>query len=289
MNIKVFQRGFNYSQDGDGNRLVYHLQGCNMRCLWCSNPEGVDIKGTLFVEPEWLIESVCPKGAIRDKKVNRKLCRDCKQRHCITEHTTKGIRLSYEEYDIKHIVEEIIGSRPMFFGNGGVTFTGGEPTLQFDALKEILKEVKKQGIHTAIETNASHMHLEELFPYTDQLIMDCKQCYEVKHINATGISNRVIKENLVKASRQHHNVNIRVPVIGGINDCLEDMEAFIEFFDTVKGDNVTFEALQYHEFGKKKWEQSGYIYTMKDGFVSNGKIKKFKEMMMERGLHYKKT
>ena len=42
MNIKYFQKGFNYSQDGPGNRLVYHLHGCNLRCPWCSNPEGMD-------------------------------------------------------------------------------------------------------------------------------------------------------------------------------------------------------------------------------------------------------
>ncbi len=43
--IRVFQKGFNYSQDGPGNRLVWHLQGCNLRCPWCSNPEGLELSG----------------------------------------------------------------------------------------------------------------------------------------------------------------------------------------------------------------------------------------------------
>ena len=45
MNIRFFQKGFNYSQDGRGNRLVLHLQGCNLRCPWCANPEGIAPQG----------------------------------------------------------------------------------------------------------------------------------------------------------------------------------------------------------------------------------------------------
>ena len=50
--MKIFQKGFNYSQDGDGNRLVYHMQGCNLKCPWCANPEGMQCKGTIVSDPE---------------------------------------------------------------------------------------------------------------------------------------------------------------------------------------------------------------------------------------------
>ncbi|MBQ6936567.1 MAG: radical SAM protein, partial [Clostridia bacterium] len=78
----TFQKGFNYSQDGPGNRLVYHLSGCNLFCPWCSNPEG-----------------------LRQNENSKK-------------------------YTIQEIFEEITSCRMMFFENGGVTFTGGEVSLQ---------------------------------------------------------------------------------------------------------------------------------------------------------------
>lgn len=54
--LRIFQKGFNFSQDGPGNRLVYHLQGCNLRCPWCSNPEGLELSGGKAVTVEQLLK-----------------------------------------------------------------------------------------------------------------------------------------------------------------------------------------------------------------------------------------
>lgn len=56
MELCIFQKGFNFSQDGPGNRLVYHLQGCNLRCPWCSNPEGLAMEGGWKVRVEDMIQ-----------------------------------------------------------------------------------------------------------------------------------------------------------------------------------------------------------------------------------------
>lgn len=87
MQIKYFQKGFNYSQDGPGNRLVIHLQGCSLHCPWCSNPEGMNIKG--------------------------------------------GKTISTEE-----LLKEILSCKRLFFDGGGVTFTGGECTMQKESLSK---------------------------------------------------------------------------------------------------------------------------------------------------------
>ena len=254
MVLKIFQKGFNYSQDGQGNRLVYHLQGCNMKCRWCANPEGMPAGGAM----------------IREKD--------------------KSPRLSYEEHPVDEVYEEILSCKPMFFDGGGVTFSGGEATMQFGALKELLKRLKEAGIHTAIETNGTHARLEELFPYVDQLIMDCKHWDEGKHLQYTGVPFSLVYENLKKAAREHPRLDIRTPLIGGVNDSPEDVEHFLNLFEELKGPNVTFELLKYHEFGKKKWEECGWDYEMTEkAHVTVEQIKDFTEKIEKRGRQYRKS
>lgn len=288
--MKIFQKGFNYSQDGDGNRLVYHLQGCNMRCPWCANPEGMKKEGVIMADKDWLLESICPHHAVSGKKVDRRICESCSERECITKHSTKGMYLSYEENTVEEILEEAKNNAMMFYDGGGVTFTGGEATVQFDELKQALAGLKKADIHTALETNGAHPKLEELFPYTNQLIVDCKLCDSVRHREYTGIPNEVILANIRKAAKCHPCLHVRVPLIGSVNDSAGDQAAFLSFFREIKGDNVTFEVLAYHEFGRKKWEECGWDYKMTDkAKVDEENLKNFRRKIAESGCTYKRT
>lgn len=250
----MFQKGFNYSQDGRGNRLVYHLQGCNMHCPWCANPEGMPPEGA------WITE----KG--------------------------KSPRLSCREWETEQIVDEVLNCVPMFFDGGGVTFTGGEATMQYEALKEILVSLKKKGIHTAVETNGTHPGLAELFPYIDQLIMDCKHWDDHKHREYTGIPFEIVYRNLVLAAGRTEGADIRIPLIGGVNDSEEDMDRFVSLFQSLPSGRLTFEVLKYHEFGKKKWEECGRDYQMgPQAHVTREQMKCFKEKIIAAGLQYKKS
>lgn len=201
----------------------------------------------------------------------------------------------------------------MFYDGGGVTFTGGEATLQFDALKDLLIRLKEAGIHTAVETNGSHPRLRELFPYIDQLIMDCKQWDAAKHLEYTKVPMDTVLRNLEAAVRERGQVDIRIPLIGGVNDSEEDMQGFVRLFKKLVtggqssqvqtesrisaecrngedqvGRQVTFEILKYHEYGKNKWRDCGWEYQMTDkAHVTIEQIRHFKEMITANGLNYK--
>lgn len=284
MKVRIFQKGFNYSQDGPGNRLVYHLQGCNMSCLWCSNPEGLSKDGTLIVNNEWLLNSCCPHGAIQGKNVNRSICKACKSRECITLYKNKGIKLSCEDYELDEIVDEAVRSAPLFYDGGGVTLTGGEPTIQFDAISLLFGKLKNEGINTAIETNATHPKLDNLFPLIDMLIMDLKHYDNEIHKAVTGVSNFVIKENYEKAFTQHNNVLIRIPVIKGVNNSEKDINGFVEFFTQYPTGNANFEFLAYHEYGKAKWLQCGMPYKMTDSYIDHSVLSLYKTKFNEKNL-----
>lgn len=229
--MKVLQKGFNYSQDGPGNRLVYHLQGCNFRCKWCSNPESM-------------------RSDFKDAK----------------------------EYSVDFIIDEIMRSRMMFFDGGGVTFTGGEPTLQIDELKEIYKKAKENGIHTAIETNGSSPRLSEISPLIDYLIMDIKQPDDEIHKKFVAHSNRQTLENFKALVKSRNQLHIRIPLINNVNT---DPAPFVDLFSSVDMTNTVVEILPYHEYGKCKWIEE---YEITDGFVSDETLKIFSDELKKNNI-----
>ncbi len=282
MNIKFFNCGFNYSQDGPGNRLVYHLQGCNLRCPWCANPEGIAVDGTIMTDKN-TDGKYCKNNAFENDKLNRELCKKC-DKPC-TSVPASGIRLSCKIQSTDEITDYILSCKPMFFDGGGVTFTGGEPTMQFDALKELLEKLKALNIGTAIESNGTHQSLPILFPLIDYLIIDCKHYDSVKHEKVCGPTLDRTVENIKSASLARKQLLVRVPLIGGFNSSEEDAEGFAALFSEICSDTCRFEFLRYHEFGKDKYEKCGMVYTMgKDAFVAPETVKEFEEIFRKHSL-----
>lgn len=283
MTIKVFEKGFNYSQDGPGNRLVFHLQGCNMHCPWCANPDGISLKGTLVADSKALLPGICPYGAIGEGTLDRERCAACADRPCLARKT-RGIRLSCREYTLDELVEEAVRSRPLFFDGGGVTFTGGEPTCQFDALREALQRLRAEGIHTALETNASHQCLPELLPLIDALMVDCKHWNDHTLREVTGVGTRQITANFARIAAQGVSAAIRIPLIDGFNASPQDLAGFSAYFAALDLSHCTLELLPFHEYGRDKWAACGLIYRMQGGKVLPETVRRFGDAFREQGI-----
>ncbi|MGQ8335180.1 glycyl-radical enzyme activating protein [Sunxiuqinia sp. A32] len=282
--IRIFQKGWNFNQDGPGNRLLYHLQGCNLKCPWCSNPEGISMAGTLLVSKHKLQDSICPFGAIKNQILDRLLCENCISKVCITKNRNEGIKLSYTEYSINDIYDEVLQSKSLFYNGGGVTFTGGEPTLQFNELKNLAAMLDKEGINIALETNGTHPFLSELFAFLDTLMIDFKHWDNNKHRQILGLGNEMIVENIKKASGSGTTIWIRIPLVPHFNDSEIDIMHFIEIIKPLNNNHLFVEILPYHEYGKVKWELSGLDYTMKNEYVSVERILKIEKVFRENDL-----
>lgn len=235
MTVRVFQKGFNFSQDGPGNRLVIHLQGCTLRCPWCSNPEGIDEAGG-------------------------------------------------EEIQTAALAAEAAASAKLFFSGGGVTLTGGEPAMCFEAFAELLGELKKKGIHTAVETNAVQPRLPEAFGLIDYLMIDCKHYDSDTHERFTGSGNEAVLANIEAAARERQQLHIRIPLIKGFNASPDDARAFLKLFRRLGAEKADYEALKYHEYGRGKWEKLGLEYKVKDGFISKRAFDAFTKILADGGL-----
>ncbi len=286
MTVKILQKGFNFSQDGPGNRLVYHLQGCTMHCPWCSNPESIAVNGSI-VAKDSAADSLCPFGAVKDGFPDASKCSEC-SRPCL-DGKSRTLRLSCTEHTVDEIVSEVRKSSLMFFDGGGVTFTGGEATVQFEALKVLLHELHSEGINTALETNGSHPHLPELFPDIDYLIIDLKHHDSEIHRKAVGLSNENTVSNIRSALLARNQLLVRIPLINGFNASPSDAERFAKILKPLSGDGLHLEVLRYHEYGKDKWYQCGMEYTVKDAFVSDEAFGLFCKTLSDSGISLVRT
>lgn len=196
---------------------------------------------------------------------------------------------SHKIVETHSILEEITSSIPMFFDGGGVTFTGGEPTMQFEALKELLEGSIAAGINTAIESNATHKDLDKLFPFIDQLILDFKFANDEKQVQYTGISNKQIKENFRKAFSCGIPMLVRIPIINQLNANEEEILEIIQFMLSSNTKNAEFELLAYHEYGKAKWKKYGKSYMITDGFVSEEQIRNLEKLFYDNNLVIRRT
>jgi len=284
MEVKVMKKCFSYSQNGTGNRLVFYFQGCDMHCPWCSNPECLAPEGTLLVHHPKLPKEICPKGHVHKGKLDRIECGSCTTRECLSYTGNVRITFSCTSVPVEDLIREADENRALFFDGGGVTVTGGEPTMQFDGLKELLTGLKAIGIHTAVETNGNNPRLAELFPVIDQLILDCKHVDSEIHKEITGVPNEIIRDNIRAALKDHPNVLIRTPLISSFNAEAEILERFVAFFQECGTENAKFELLKYHEYGREKWISCGIPYTMKKGYISDSLYGSLEEIYKNAGL-----
>jgi pyruvate formate lyase activating enzyme len=173
-----------------------------------------------------------------------------------------------------------VRSKPLFFGGGGVTFTGGEATLQAEALLRCLPRLQAHGIHTALETNAVSAALLSLSPYIDYLIMDFKHHDGDALRRYTGADITAVRRHFEWLCANRGQLHVRIPLIHGINDA--EPAAFAGYFAQHAQEGTVFELLPYHEYGKDKWTSP---YQVEDGFVPPETVAYFEQIFMQHGLH----
>lgn len=247
--------------DGPGLRTVVFLKGCPLKCLWCHNPESQNPEPELMFNYEKCVgcgkcAEVCRCHTFADgvHEIRREQCTACgKCAEACPGHalTVKGKSCSPEE-----VVREVRKDKRYYEkSGGGVTLSGGEPCMQGGFLEEILRECRREGIHTAVETSgcASRETLERILPLTDLFLWDYKATRD--SVFFTGADREKILEHLQFALARGARVRLRCPIIPGVGDNRGHLEAIAQLSQSPGLDGV--DILPYHNMGVFKSRQLG--------------------------------
>lgn len=203
--------------------------------------------------------------------INRDICTNCLK--CAEACPSEAIKIWGNKMTVEEVIKEVLKERPFYEERGGgITISGGEVLVQWKFALELLKDSKKHGIHTCVETtlNGNWDIIEQIMSYTDFVITDMKHMDSEKHKKYTGISNELILNNIRKVSKLAKPTIIRIPVIPYHNDSEENIRATAEFIAEVFGNSNMLKQIQllrFHKLGKEKYESISLKWPMQ-GFES---------------------
>lgn len=286
----------NYStKDGPGIRTTVFFTGCNLKCVWCSNPELIEpgIK-VMYFENRCRRCGKCAETAVNNSiiltesgcEIDREKCTNIEE--CMEVCAYEAYEKSGYEISVQDLYNKLIRDKIFFEqSGGGVTFSGGEAGLQYEFLSEIGAELQKDNIHTALDTAGliTWEKLEKAINSMNMVLFDIKAYDSRLHRKYTGAGNELILENIKKTAAKNKELIIRMVIVPGMNDNIEDIKKRISFIKELGSAVKQIDILKYHNLGEGKYKSLGMIYSVpKDLYREESFWKKVKEMASETGV-----
>ena len=258
--------------DGPGVRSTVFFKGCPLICQWCHNPESQLFHQELHWRKDKCIGcgdcvrhcteqalSFGPQGLVIDRE------RCVYHGDCAAGCPSLALELFGKYYTLPQLLSELLKDRVFYEqSGGGVTLSGGEPLAQEDFAIALLAELKKQGIHTTVDTAGflPRRVFERAVPYTDLFLYDIKHLDSEVHERYTGLGNGPILDNLRYVAAQGKEVWVRVPVVPGVNDAPEHLQRVAAL--TRQLGLRRLHLLPYHKIAMSKYERMGLPYALAD-------------------------
>ena len=279
--------------DGPGIRTSVFFKGCPLRCDWCSNPESQDPLPQLMTR-DFLCAAcgkcaeACLEKAISlppggGRQIRWEECNRCFR--CVDACLYGSLAAIGQIAGVDEILGEVEKDRPFYENSGGgVTLSGGEPLSQPDFVLQLLRRMKERDIHTTLDTCgfAPEEAVAAVLPYTDLVLFDIKQLNDEKHMDSTGVSNRLILSN-ARLVCSRAKTWFRVPLIEGFNDSPEEIKTLADMAKEMRVEKISF--LPYHEGGVTKRLQIGREPSpLPTRSPSDEHLQKLRKIVEERGL-----
>ena len=273
-------------QDGPGIRTTAFLKGCPLRCPWCHSPESQ----AFYKQLSWMnmrclgldacknrCMAACPKGAVEEGEPRK---------DALTGESLRMVHIKRDLCDNCGLCADKCYAGALTLC--GTDWTpGGEPLSQIDFVEEVLKGLKSNGIHTALDTTgfAPWEALERTVSYVDLYLYDLKHMDSAKHKATVGVPNEPIRDNARKLAAAGKKLQVRIPVIPMFNWDEENIRATAAFCAEL-GDAVeVVQLLPYHNMGVMKYLRISDGKPMEATPPSDEKMAELKSIVASYGLN----
>lgn len=256
--------------DGPGIRTVVFFKGCPLHCRWCQNPESIRPHPEIAYYQSKCTQCgdcvpVCPEKCIDinfEELIDRNRCTICLK--CADVCGYESVKVVGNWYSPRELLAKVEKDRAFFEDSGGgITLSGGEPTLQYAFIGPFVQLCKESGFKVAMETCGffDYEEVSGVIKNLDCILFDLKIMDEPSHIEFTGKSNKKILENLARMVSEHILVIPRVPLVPGITMKTSNMEGIFKMLKALSLDTVHL--LPYHSLGESKRKPIGESSTVK--------------------------
>ena len=245
--------------DGPGIRTVVFFKGCPLHCFWCQNPESIKPHPEIAYYHNKCIKCgdcipICPEKCLDtavEELIDREKCTVCLK--CADTCSYESLKTVGKWYSPRDLLAKVERDRVFFEDSGGgITLSGGEPTLQNKFLEPFLHLCKNSGLNVTMETCGyfDYDDISAVLKKLDCILFDLKIMDETSHIEFTGKSNKIILQNLARMISENILVIPRVPLVSGMTMDDRNVEEIIKILDALHLHTVHL--LPYHSLGESK-------------------------------------
>lgn len=291
----------NSLDDGPGIRSVVFYKGCPLSCVWCHNPESKKVVAEISFDAKLCVDcgtcrEVCPEKALDQNNcfyIDRNKCTFCYL--CVDSCPSGALDRVGKAMTVNDIMQKILPDKPFFeTSGGGVTLSGGEPTLFMEFTSRLLQSLKQNNIHTLLETCGyfdMDMFMDMLYPHLDAIYFDIKIIDSVAHKKYCGLSNDKILDNFRRITRKAKKDNKvllpRIPLVPDMTDTEANMKAIATFLKSV--DVTEASLLAYNPLWHEKSDKIGVDDPYKKSkamtsFGDKAVLERCKTILMEGGI-----